>query len=29
MTYYHWLGYDAEQFHNLEDDGWITLTGLC
>jgi hypothetical protein len=35
MTYYHWLGIEAEQFHeaqayyaafhdDIEDDGWIT-----
>jgi hypothetical protein len=25
MSFYHWLGIEAEQFGEVEDDGWITL----
>jgi hypothetical protein len=27
VSYYHWLGHDAEPFHGerIEADGWITL----
>ena len=28
MSFYFWLGIDAEQYADIEDDGFITVHGL-